>query len=102
MIAEKNLIKSTIVLTSQKTENNDRQWRICNIYRTIGKMHPTLNKQVSDNLLLFTITQKRNIDMSIIYKENYCRSNLLEELLGKGLKYTMVKCYRNKTSLLQV
>jgi hypothetical protein len=28
------------------------------LYRTIGKMHPTLNKQVSDNLLLFTITQK--------------------------------------------
>jgi hypothetical protein len=37
-------------------------------YRTIGKMHPTLNKQVSDNLLLFTITQKRNIDMSIFIK----------------------------------
>jgi hypothetical protein len=36
------------------------------LYRTIG-MHPTLNKQVSDNLLLFTITQKRNIDMSIIF-----------------------------------
>jgi hypothetical protein len=73
------------------------------LYRTIGKMHPTLNKQVSDNLLLFTITQKRNIDMSIIYKENFIvESNLLEELLGKGLKYTMVKCYRNKPSLLQV
>jgi hypothetical protein len=28
MIAEKKNNESTIVLTSQKTENNDRQWRI--------------------------------------------------------------------------
>jgi hypothetical protein len=71
MIAEKEFNnESTIVLTSQRRKTM-RQWRICNMYRTIGKMHPTLNKQVSDNLLLFTITQKRNIDMSIIYKENF-------------------------------
>jgi hypothetical protein len=83
--------ESTIVLTSQKTENNDNGEYVT-LYRTIGKMHPTLDKQVSDNLLFLFDNPKMNIDMSIIFIKFYCRSNLLEELLGKGLKYTMVKC----------
>jgi hypothetical protein len=65
MIAEKEFNnESTIVFNVSKT---GKQLQIMeNIYRTIGKMHPTLDKEVSDNLLLFMIAQKMNIDMSII------------------------------------
>jgi hypothetical protein len=66
MIAEKEFNnESTIVLTSQKTGKITDNGEYVTLYRTIGKMHPTLDK-VSDNLLLFMIAQKMNIDMSII------------------------------------
>jgi hypothetical protein len=58
--------ESTIVLTSQKTGKQLNNGEYVTLYRTIGKMHPTLDKEVSDNLLLFMIAQKMNIDMSII------------------------------------
>jgi hypothetical protein len=76
--------ESTIVFNVSKdgktiTDNGE----YVTLYRTIGKMHPTLDKEVSDNLLLFMIAQKMNIDMSISHKENFIvESNLLEELLG--------------------
>jgi hypothetical protein len=54
-------------------------------------MHPTLDKEVSDNLLLFMIAEDEYRYEYYLYKENFIvESNLLEELL-KGLKYTMVK-----------
>jgi hypothetical protein len=49
-------------------------------------MHPTLDKEVSDNLLLFMISEDEYRYEYYLYKENFIvESNLLEELLGKGL-----------------
>jgi hypothetical protein len=62
-------------------------------------MHPTLDKEVSDNLLLFMIVPEDEYRYEYyLYKENFIvESNLLEELLGKGLKYTMVEMARKRT-----
>jgi hypothetical protein len=95
MIAEKEFNnESTIVFNVSKdgktmTDNGE----YVTLYRTIGKMHPTLNKQVSDNLLFIYDNPKEEYRYEYyLYKENFIvESNLLEELLGKGLKYTMVK-----------
>jgi hypothetical protein len=94
MIAEKEFNnESTIVFNVSKdgktiTDNGE----YVTLYRTIGKMHPTLDKEVSDNLLLFMISEDEYRYEYYLYKENFIvESNLLEELLGKGLKYTMVK-----------
>jgi hypothetical protein len=59
MIAEKEFNnESTIVLTSQRRKTMTDNGEYVTLYRTIGKMHPTLNKQVSDNLLFYLITQR--------------------------------------------
>jgi hypothetical protein len=57
-------VLSFLRLKRRKTITDNGEY--VTLYRTIGKMHPTLDKEVSDNLLLFMIAQKMNIDMSII------------------------------------
>jgi hypothetical protein len=95
MIAEKEFNnESTIVFNVSKdgktiTDNGE----YVTLYRTIGKMHPTLDKEVSDNLLFIYDSPEDEYRYEYyLYKENFIvESNLLEEVLGKGLKYTMVK-----------
>jgi hypothetical protein len=74
MIAEKEFNnESTIVLTSQKTKTITDNGEYVTLYRTIGKMHPTLDKEVSDiYFFIYDSPEDEYRYEYYLYKEN-CR-----------------------------
>jgi hypothetical protein len=95
MIAEKEFnSESNIVFNISKggktiTENGEA----VTLYRTIGKTHPRLDKKISDDLIFIYNNPKDEYRYEYyLYKEGFIvESDLLEAVLGKGLKYRMVK-----------
>jgi hypothetical protein len=63
------------------------------LYRSIGKMHPTLDKEISDDLIFIYDSPEDEYRYEYyLYKEEFIvETDLMKVVLGKGLKYKLAK-----------
>ncbi|MFD1552946.1 hypothetical protein DNU06_15920 [Putridiphycobacter roseus] len=97
MIADKafnndNIIVFNISKDGKTIADNGEQVKL---YGTYGKMHPTLNKDISDHLIFIydNPEDEYRYEYYLFKEKTIVEADLLEAAVGKGLKYGMAKLF---------